>query len=205
MTRHMRQLTPLVLHTWGGFAASGGDMAGMLTASENQVALVGGGSGLGYLIDAILLLSELHRSHPAQHVQPLVHIVFATRNLNLVQFFIGVCQHAFRENSNIASVLICLTTGGNANHGVKNILGTDANFAWGSIQLGRPDLATRSQNPLGASRVKQRRGDTHVFCQGSLGLQQATAKAVVGLNRWAPSKLIFHEAHSFDSGAGNVQ
>ena len=65
MTRHMRNLRPLVLHTWGGFAANGGDMAGMLTDSENQVALIGGGSGVGYLIDAILLLSELHRSHPS--------------------------------------------------------------------------------------------------------------------------------------------
>ena len=103
-------------------------------------------------------------------MDPLVHIVFSTRDLNLVQFFVGVCQHALGENSNIASVLICLSTGGPANHGVKTILGSDSNFAWGSIKLGRPDMATRNQNPLGASKVKQRRGDTHVFCQGSFVL-----------------------------------
>ena len=94
-------------------------MASLLTDSENQVALVAGGSGINYLIDAILLLSEMQRVHREKlSSQPRVHIVFTTRDLTLFQFFVGVCQHALGEIRNLARVFVCLTTGAGASHGI---------------------------------------------------------------------------------------
>ena len=132
MTSKIRKLSPLDIHTWGGFAESGGDMSSLLTDKKSNVALVGGGSGINYLIDAILLLSEMQKFHPEMITnQPRAHIVFTTRDLTLFQFFVGVCQHALGENCKLARVFAYLTCGCGANHGIKNFQDSDQKFAWG--------------------------------------------------------------------------
>ena len=96
------------------------------------MAFVGGGSGINYLIDAILFLSEMQKLHPRMKTnQPRAHIVFTTRDLTLFQFFVGVCEHALGENCKLARVCVYLTSGAGANHAIESFKDSDQKFAWG--------------------------------------------------------------------------
>ena len=179
------------LDTW--FLDASNSIPHLMRAGK-RVCLIGGGSGCAYLLDAICYF-KANRTRFAQVEDAgrkvvALKVIFNSNDVSLMQWFTNAVNALVDDGiKGDVEVLVHLTGGNGKAHPVENFDKID--FEWGHVACGRAVFAEEMQDLALAGEV-----ETHVFCQGSAGLQK-TAKSAA-----KEYKFTFHGAPSFDNAKG---
>eukprot|EP00588_Corethron_pennatum_P009049 CAMPEP_0194266544 /NCGR_PEP_ID=MMETSP0169-20130528/1411_1 /TAXON_ID=218684 /ORGANISM="Corethron pennatum, Strain L29A3" /LENGTH=575 /DNA_ID=CAMNT_0039007249 /DNA_START=163 /DNA_END=1890 /DNA_ORIENTATION=- len=187
LTRKLR--TRRTVGVWGAFPTGAMTRA---VRSGGDVLMVAGGSGCGYILDALHYLAHHAPRLDARAARGRLLCVLTTHDVHLVRWWSVVLADFVAHNRLPASrevrIRLALTGGG------APAAGAPLEFRWGSLQRGRIDLGAA------AAEFADRRGGAagggvrhHVFCQGGSALQCAARRAA------RAHGFYYHEAHSFDN------
>jgi len=191
LTRTFR--TRRTLDVWGAFPTGA---VTHIVRSGAPVLLVAGGSGCGYLLDALHDLAHhaprLDARAAAGAPRPRARLlcVLTTHDVHLVRWWSVVLADFVAHNRLPASrevrVRLALTGGGAAAAAAAPL-----EFRWGSVQRGRIDLGAAAAEFVGGAGSGE--GRHHCFCQGGSALQSAARRAA------RAHGFHYHEAHYFDN------
>ena len=180
-TKKLRKPGPTFVHVWGPFSARA---VPDLFSHGCNVLLIGGGSGSGYLIDTLIYLScQITNTADLGSVR----LVFTSRELGVIQFWIDVIDDVMQQNpllANVARVKIFFTSAGEAEQKAVQARGS-----WGSLHFQRCDF---HEEAAAIQQICRNGQKAHVFCHGAGTLQKA-ARAACGKHG-----LVYHETHVYD-------
>uniref|UniRef100_A0A6U5HDT5 FAD-binding FR-type domain-containing protein n=2 Tax=Corethron hystrix TaxID=216773 RepID=A0A6U5HDT5_9STRA len=178
------------VNIWGTFPTGA---ITQVVNSKNNIFMVAGGSGSGYIIDTLHYIVH-HRQRLDDSTVPgeprsRFLVILTTYDYNLVKWWSVVLQDLILHNQfpDSIDVSICIAFTGIMQEPGK--IKPPLDFQWGTLHVGRMNLGAVMKDFTIYSNNKF---GNHCFCQGSSKLQYATRKAAKENN------VQYHECHFFD-------